>query len=78
MYPRNGCSLHRWTLEVGFNYDIMGDILPATKLYHYRSLVFAYHIGNGNYGVVYLEKQKIPVCRKFVRMMNRIDNVKTE
>ena len=31
----------------------MGDILPATKLYHYR-LVFAYCIGNGNYGVVLL------------------------
>ena len=64
-------------MEVGFNYDIMGDILPATKLYHYR-LVLSYRIGNGNYGVVYLEKQKIPVCRKFVRMMNRIDNAKTK
>ena len=38
-------------LEVGFNYDIMGDILPTTKMYHYR-FVFAYCIDNGNYSVV--------------------------
>ena len=39
-------------VEVGFNFDIRGgDILPATKMYHYR-FVFPYCIGNGNYGVV--------------------------
>ena len=44
-------------MEVGFNFDIRGDILPATKMYHYR-FVFAYCIGNGNYGVVLKKKKK--------------------
>ena len=40
-------------MEVGFNFDIRGDILPTPKMYHYR-FVFAYCIGNGNFGVVYV------------------------
>ena len=47
-------------MEVGFNFDIRGDILPATKMYHSR-YVFPYCIGNGNYGVVIKRKKK----RKF-------------
>ena len=36
----------------GFNYDIMGNILPPTKLYNYMSCI-CFWIGNENYGVVY-------------------------
>ena len=42
-------------MEAGFNYDIMGDILPAIRLYHYMSCICLL-IGNGNYGEVLFNK----------------------